>query len=264
MRKILIIFALMGAMLVSLCACENEIQTEEPENFVIALQKMKIEILLSMEDFLGSNRDCIEADNKILEENWAGANLNLVASRKKIQEGRKRIEAYMVSPNFIIDCLDNIIGDHDEMIEISNYSDISEDDKNKIVRLAISAAEDQFLLFGFIQSIIDLNAVREFDCYTDEEAKENLQEFWWQFQLNMECPETIEKQEIFILWAEKHADKFTVTEAFLEELNSLRKDDDMTSREYNKRWADFVYKFVFSDKTEVALATSVLNSFSFN
>lgn len=99
-----------------------------------------------------------------------------------------------------------------------------------------------------LQCFNNLYCIREFDELPDEEAAKSLKDYWWKFQFpeEVECPETINEEKLYLIWAKPFFDDFEQSEEFMMQLKGLREKDDLQSKDSNSAWAQFMEKFLFS------------------
>ncbi len=260
MKKMIAIVLIMS-MFMSFCACRNETQTGEDEE--LSSLEMELNTLLSLEDFIVSNRFVMSALLELKDSDIEEAKEYFTQAEKQIRLAQEKTKAYISSPNFVEDDIEELLVNYRATIEILNKGfNMSEEENEKLMELIIEGTSIQKRLMESVQSFSNLYTIRRFDKLPEEESNEKLEESWedFRFEENVECPKTIDKQELYLIWAEQFSKKdFRQEEVFINELEDLRENDNLASKDYNRKWAEFLEKFIFnSSSTETWVENSTL------
>lgn len=253
------------AIIMSFGSCTRGTQTEKSEERLAI--EMPLNLLLVLEkDFGPSNQLVIDALYKLAESNYKDARNDFYEAKSLIESAKERIKETISSPNAIEENIDKLLENYDKTIQLLNKEE-DIDESSEFLNLIDEGTFIQMFLMQAVQSLSNLYSIREFDHLPDEESKKMLEESWlsFRFESNIECPETIEKQELYLIWARQFAQKQDVIETseFINELEVLRKNDDLASKDCNQKWADFLTKFIIDSSTETWAENSAHVSYSY-
>ena len=231
------------------CYLFKQHTASKTNQYKIAVVEKEIAIRETLTYLHNSNKDTLDSLYAIKDEDFEKAILSLLASNKKLEKAYESLNLYMSSSNFISHAIEGTIYCQNSIIEILNDNNIPEYERDQLLsELSFISSELHLNSLKYTQCIIELNEIRKFNQYTDVEANQKLTETWRYFYFDIECPKSIEKQELYLLWANKYVPSYNQTDIFLKNLNSLRKNDNLTSEMYNKKWADFIYESIHSQK----------------
>lgn len=226
-----------------LCACGETKSNFNSENNDSILQ-MKINILEATIYLSDSNKAVLDSlyAMKAMDEETSLIRFN--EALKLVKETKTRIDDSISAPNFISKELEELEKNYEEtIILLSRLSELSEEEVNKVINLMVDGTSKHTLLLKSLNALSYLYEIRAFDQLPDDEA--NLKDSWWKFGFNsdIQCPETIDTQELYLIWARQYFDEFD-EDGFLEELRVLRENDDLSSSEYNRKWTEFIENFM--------------------
>lgn len=266
MTKKLISVVLMMVFLIGLCACEKksaneatgEVSLMESETSTISAflsdeiktenlsaKEMKLYVLMAMmEDWSQANVFATQAIQELGEAKFKDSKESHSKALEKIQLAKKRIQACIASPNLIESKFNEIEEDYSKII---GWLDDPETNVIKIMQAEYDLAEKENYVMDVLQCFNNLYCIREFDELPDEEAANSLKDYWWKFQFpeEIECPETIKEEELYLIWAKQFSGDFEQSEEFMTQLKTLRENDELGSKESNSSWALFIEIFLF-------------------
>lgn len=267
MTKKLISVVLMVVFLIGLCACgkksSNEttgavsltqIETSTISAFLsdeiktenLSAKEMKVYVMVAMmEDWSQANAFATQAIQEFGEVKFEESKESHSKALEKIQLAKKRIQACIASPNLIESKFNEIEEDYSKII---GWLDDPETNVIKIMQAEYDLAEKENYIMNVLQCFNNLYCIREFDELPDEEAANSLKDYWWKFQFpeEIECPETIKEEELYLIWAKQFSGNFEQSEEFMIQLKTLREKDDLGSKESNSTWAQLMEAFLFS------------------
>lgn len=259
--KKLIAIILTIAMIMSFYSCTKGTQKEKSEERLAIDMPLNILLVLE-EDLLPANRLAANASYKLAKSNYKGARNDFYEAKKSIESAKERIKETISSPNVIEESIDKVLENYDVILQLLEKNEPSDEVLLKILNENLYI---EYFLLQAVQSFSNLYSIREFDQLSDEEAKEKLKEVWWRFRFedDIECPKVIEKQELYLIWAKQFAQNQDIveTDEFKNELDQLRANDNLASKDYNKMWADFLKKFIIgssSNETGAEFSAPVL------
>lgn len=256
--KKLIVILLFLSLLMSLCSCKESESTNQTEELLSI--EMQLNLLLSLEDVNEANKLVIDGVLYLKQSNFKESKTKHEEALAKLNDVERKMESVIDSPNFIHTDIETLQEQFEKMIHILDKGmDMSVEEFDQLVLLEKEATMVQSELMMKVQCFSNLYTIRKFDELPDEEAKNELDEVWWEFQFDesIECPETINEEELYLLWARKFSENFSETEEFLNDLNRLREAEYLTSKSNNKEWCDFVETYILGTWTEAELTASV-------
>ncbi len=260
MKKI-IMSIIVTTMCIALCACGKTKQNSYSEYKLSTIQ-MKINIHEATIYLSDANEAVI---NSIYALEAMDGERTVVGFNKAlglIKDVKARVDNSISSPNFISKELGELEKNYDEtIILLSKFPELSEEEKDEVVNLIIDGTSKHILLLKSLNALSYLYEIRDFDQLSDDEAQSNLKDIWWKFGFNdnVECPETIDEQELYLIWANQFFEEFD-EDKFLEELQVLRENDNLSSQECNQKWTEFIENFI-SKAEESVLESDTLFSF---
>lgn len=169
-----------------------------------------------------------------------------------ISDAQMEIKNAIISPNFLEDGMQELQTNYKRTIEIvGNLSNASEQDLDEIKQLIEKGTYTHLDLLKCLQCFANLYSIRDFDSLPDKEAKKTLKETWWEFGFedSIECPKKIDEKELYIIWAEQFSGG-KVSQDMIDKIETLRKNDDLASKEYNKKWLELVREICGTDTLE--------------
>ena len=237
-RKVIIIILVLALMSVSLCACTEQKRDSKEQNEILLLN-MRISTFEATDDLINSNQCMIDLfyteDYKVAIEKSTEA-LNLLIDAKN------KMKDVISSHNFIIEEMERLQKNYERTVEIiKKMPNTSIEEVNELKNLMVEAANIHIYLLKCSQCFANLYCIRTFDRLSDENATEKLKETWWEFGFedSVKCPDTVNKQELYIIWAkqfsENEPDKITINK-----IEELRKNDNLTSKNYNTKWLELI------------------------
>lgn len=169
-----------------------------------------------------------------------------------VKDVKMIVDDSISSPNSISKELRELEENFEEtVILLSRLSELSEEEIYDLVNLIADGTSKHTLLINYLYSFSFLYEIRAFDQLPDDEAQSNLKDSWWMFGFNddIQCPETIDVQELYLIWAKQYFGEFD-EDNFLKELQVLRKNDDLSSPECNQRWIEFIENFILTNRSD--------------
>lgn len=242
-RFFMCIIAIISCM--SLCACAETKRSSDKEEYALMLN-MQISTFDATLDLADSNRYIMEA---LYAEDDKEAVDYIDKAVNELIEAEEKIGNVISSPNFIEEEMEKLQENYKKTTEaIQKFPDISDEEGALLEEGTIA----HVYLMKCFQAFANLYCIREFDKLPDEEANKTLKETWWEFGFedDIQCPDTIEKQELYLIWAEQHL-KEEVSQTIIREIENLRQKDDLTSKECNKEWMDLVQKICSTENRDV-------------
>lgn len=246
MKKI-IMSIIVAILCISLCACEKAKQNLNSEDKLSATAiQMKINIYEATIYLSDSNNDII---NSIYAMQAMDRETSIVCFKKALElvkDVKTRVDVSISSPNFISKELGELEEIYEEtIILLSRFSELSEEEINEVINLIEDGTSKHILLLKSLNAFSCLYEIREFDQLPDDKAQSSLEDSWWKFGFNdnIECPETIDEQDLYLIWAKQFFENFD-EDKFLEELQILRENDDLSSQECNQKWTEFIENFI--------------------
>lgn len=280
MTKKLISVVLFMAFLIGLCSCGKYLSKETTDEIsstenqtsptdIFSSDEIKTENLLPIEmqiyilqvlveDWPQANRFAITALEKIQDGNFEDSKEAYSKALAKMQLAKNKIKACISSPNLIESKFNEI---EEEYNKIIRWLDEPEENLMKVMETEIFIVEKEGNLINALQCFNNLYCIREYDNLPEDEAANSLEDYWMDFQFAeaIECPETIKEEELYLIWAKQFSNDFVKSEEFMAQLQSLRENDDMSSKECNAAWAQFMESFLFSSyQDEAAFAVSLI------
>lgn len=165
---------------------------------------------------------------------------------ESVKDTKTRVDVSISSPNCISEGLGELQENFEEtVILLSRLSELSEEECYNLLNLIDDGTYTHTLLIKYLYCFSFLYEIRTFDQLPDDEAQSNLKDSWWMFGFNddIQCPETIDVQELYLIWARQYFGEFDEDE-FLEKLQILRENDDLSSPKCNQRWTEFIENFI--------------------
>lgn len=231
---------------IALCACGEAKQNLDSEDRILAIQ-MKINLNKAVVYFSDSNTFIIDAVNAIIEmEDEERIRVCFKEALELVKEAKNIIDDSISCPNFISKKLGEIEENYEEtIILLERFSELSEEEMDEVVDFILDGSSKYVFLIKYLNAFSYLYAIREFDQLPDDEAQSNLKDSWWEFGFNedIECPETIDEQELYLMWAQRFFEKVD-EDKFMEELQVLRENDDLSNPDCNQKWTEFIENFI--------------------
>lgn len=222
----------------SLCACTGNKRSSDEHEEKILFFDMIINSLEANYNMGESNRYMIAAlqseDSKEAKEYIEKA-LNLVI------ESEEKMKTVISSPNFVEEELKKLQENYKETAKfIQKLPDLSEEEMIVFEEGTVTHVKllKCFTSFSFLYNI------REFDKMPEDEANKVFKEKWMDFgfEEDIKCPDTIEKKELYHIWARQWLEK-ELSDETIGRIETLRKNDNLISKECNKEWMDFINLF---------------------
>lgn len=133
---------------------------------------------------------------------------------------------------------------------------MSDVDLNRLLELGLTSSNCHYFLVQATYEFSTLYCIRD---YEHLDHYESLSQAWDEFGFDVPCPESIETQEIYIIWIKELLGKEDISDDVISQLEELRKNDDLSDSEYNVKWLEFVKDLIFS--IEKWASTGALNLF---
>lgn len=244
MKKI-IMSIIVTTMCIALCACGEAKQNPDTNARILAIQ-MKININEADIYLSDSNGAVIYSIKALKATDLETSILYFKKALELVKDAKIRVDASISSPNFISKELEELEENYEETISLlSKFSELSEEEIDEVIDLMADGTDKHILLLNSLYTFSCLYEIRDFDQLPDNEAQSTLKDSWWKFGFNddIECPETIDKQELYLIWARQFFEGFD-EDKFLEELQVLRENDDLSSSECNQKWTEFIENFI--------------------
>lgn len=244
MKKLIMSIVVVFTCLVVLCACSKTKQNFNSEDNGFSLQ-LNINILEATIYLSDSNKAVIDSIDAMESMDIETSLVRFEEALELVRETKTRVNASISAPNFISKELEELEENYEEtIILISRFSELSEE-VNEFVNLMVDGTYKHTLLVKALNALSYLYEIRKFDQLLADGSQSNLKESWWKFGFNsdIQCPETIEEQELYLIWARQYFDEFD-EDRFLEELKELRENDNLSSSEQNRKWTEFIENFI--------------------
>lgn len=252
--KRIMMFIIIVAMCLCLCSCKKEERDLVDHYDKITFLEMQISITKAAIDLSDSNHSIIQSlDASNMEEaiTYFSEGLNF------IKYAQKEVSDTISSPNFISDNLEELRENYERTLKLfEKFPDISEEEDIELVELVSEGTEQHVFLLKYVLCFVNLYRIRNFDKLPNAEARETMKETWWEFGFedDIKYDENINKQDLYLIWAAQFFDSFDEAE-FLEELQLLRDNDDLSSKDYNQKWAEFIENFISDTEKGNSIAT---------
>lgn len=251
MKKI-IMSIIVTTMCIALCACGKTKQNSASKDKISTIQ-MAINVHEATL-YLSDANEAVIASMKSLKANDESSSVSCFKEALKLVKYVKtKVDASISSPSFISKELGELEENYEEtIILLSRFSELSEEETDEFINLFNDGTSKHLLLLKALYSFSSLYEIREFDQLPDNEAQSTLKNSWWKFGFNddIECPENIDKQELYLIWAKQFFGEFD-EDKFLEELQILRGNDDLSSPECNQKWTEFIENFISKEEASV-------------
>ncbi len=133
----------------------------------------------------------------------------------------------------------------------NGYTNENVENYNTLMNSAININQ---CLYEYSQAFANLYNIRSFDISSGD-GVEGLEDNWWKFnfigfaELMPSDIESYDKTNLYTRWAFQFNENYEGTEEFDNELQNLRKNDELTP-EYNEKWCDFMRKYIFNQKID--------------
>lgn len=253
MKKI-IMSIIVTTMCIALCACGKTKQNSDSEDKLLTIQ-MKINI--------GEATMCLSDSNEaVIDSIYAikimDGETSLVCFKKALElvkEAKIKIDDSISSPNFISKELEDLEENYEETISLlSRFSELSEEEIDEVINLIVDGTSKHVILLKSLNAFSYLYEIRDFDQLPDNEVQSYLKDNWWKFGFNndIQCLETIDEQELYLIWANQFFEEFD-EDKFLEELQILRENDNLSTQECNQKWTEFIIENFISKAEERVL-----------
>ena len=229
---------------ISLSACGEAKQNLDSEDSMLSI-KMQINIEEANIALLESNETVVASLYAFLETDVETSEILLESALASVQDAKKRIDSSVSCPNSISKELSELEENYETTIVLlSKYSELSKKEKDEVINLMLNGSSIHLHLIEYITAFTNLYNIREFDQLPDDEA--NLKNSWWKFGFDndIQCTETIDKQDLYLIWGRQFFEGLDENE-FLEEINVLRENDDLSNPDVNQKWAEFIESFIF-------------------
>jgi len=201
---------------------------------------MKLETLESEVDLREANGCALKALYAIADiSQYEKYNNKAIELLIGVEENMKNVIA---SPNIFDEEIQALRKQFERAGEIlQKGSNKSEKELQEFFSIQKDAAVKHIYLIKCSAAFSTLYSIREFDSLPEDEAKEKLQEYWYEFRFDesIKCPETIDKVELYKLWARQYFIK-ELDQSMLERIHLLRADDKLTSKEHNAKWLELI------------------------
>ena len=243
--KRLIMSIIIATICISLCAYGEVKQNFHSKDKVLTLE-MKINIQEATFFLSNANESVIDSIYAIQVLDEEKSLICFKKALELVKDAKTRIDNSISSPNFISKDLGELEKNYEEtIILLSKFSKLSKQEIDEVTNLIIDGTSKHILLLKSLTALSYLYEIREFDQLPTDVAQSNLKDSWWKFGFNnnIQCPETIDEQELYLIWAKQYFDEFD-KDNFLQELQFLREDDNLSSPEYNKKWTEFIENFI--------------------
>lgn len=228
-------------MCIALCACGEAQNSNSDANARLLALQMKINISEAALLLYDSNTAVLGA---LYAEDQEESLVCFKKALELVKETRTRVDASISSPNFISKGLEELEENYEKTtILLSEYSELSEEKMDEFTNLIVDGGYKHIFLLKSLNALAYLNEIRDFDQSTDDEANIIDILLLLGFSTDIERPETIDEQELYLIWAEQFFGEFDEYE-FLKELRVLRENDDLSSTECNKKWTEFIENFI--------------------
>lgn len=128
---------------------------------------------------------------------------------------------------------------------LPRFLELSQEETDVAVSIMNEGAEKHIRLLKVLNASSFLYEIRDFDKLPDAEAQANLKERWemFNFEKDVECPETVDKQELYLIWARQYFEDLD-EEEFLTQLQILRENDDLGRADLNRLWTELIENFI--------------------
>lgn len=255
MKKSMLVIVMIIACL-CLYGCKGESRSSDEDKTALSTQKesssesesrltiltMKINAGEALMDLADSNGYMIESLKAIKTENNEEAINYGNKALDLVNDAAQKTKDVISSPNFLEENIKELQENYKRTMEIIEKSPgISEEEVEEFYDLLEKGSAIHLYLLKSYQSFVNLYSIRDFDSLPDKKARETLEETWWQFGFkdNVKCPDTIDKKELYLIWTKQYAGK-EPSQFIINEIEKLRNNDDMKSKDYNKKWIELV------------------------
>lgn len=242
-KVILFIIAIVAG--IAICTSISLNKKSKAEDELIALN-MKVNIEEATYYLTDANGEVIKSLYAIEEGDKEKSVDYFKKALELVKDAKKRVDVYIATPNFISKELGELEENFEEtLIILPKFLELSEEETDEAVSLMNEGTSKHIHLIKALNAFTYLYEIRTFDKLPNKEAQASLKESWWKFGFSddIQCPKKIDKQELYLLWARQYFEDFD-EDRFLTEIQLLRKSDDLSSIECNRRWTELIENFI--------------------
>lgn len=244
MKKI-VMSIIVASLCMSLCAC-GETKRDFDSKDELLMTQIKINIQEATIYLSGSNKVVIDSIYAITASDGETSLACLKKALELVKDVKTRVDNSISSPNFISKKLGELEKNYEETISLlSRFSELSEEEMDEVINLIKDGTPTHILLIKTLHAFSFLYEIRDFDQLPNDVARSNLKDSWWKFGFNddIQYQETIDEQELYLIWANQYFDEFD-KDTFLQQLQDLRENDNLSSAEYNRKWTELIENFI--------------------
>lgn len=247
--KKLVLALIAITLCISICSC----QESKPVMNSDALQ-MEINIQEATVYISDANKSVIDSLYAMKSVDGEASLACFKKALELVKDAETRVSNSISSPNFISEEFEKLEGNYEETLTyLARLSELSEEEMDEVINLMVEGTASHVFLLKSLSAFSFLYEIRRFDRLPDEEAQRSLKDSWWKFGFDddIQCPETIDKQDLYLIWAKQYFGEFD-KDTFLENLQILREGDDLlspadTQKEYNQKWTELIKKFIIPE-----------------
>lgn len=247
MKKAMAIIMIASLICVSLCGCKENNRASSESEELLALE-MKFYASEAALYVINSNKDMIYMFDALYIEDIEASVYCCNEALNLLVEADKKMKEVISSPSSIEEDMKKLQENYTRTIEIMNkFPNISGEEREEFHNLLAEGTYTHVYVEKCLYSFVMLYNIREFDSLPDDEAQEKLKESWVEFGFDtIECPDTIDEKELYLIWAKQYSDK-ELDQSTIDKIFELRENDNLTSKEYNKKWMELVQEICSTD-----------------
>ena len=248
-------------ILIFIILLSSECQQQQKQSDILTIEEeasIRSHILQSVEYISDANALVTNALECHLDENLEEEIEYYFRAIESLEMAKEEVRCFTPSSdNHINNTIKLLILEYQETIEATEdfITDFNFETMDKYYELMNVAVNTHFRLMEYSQAFANLYVIREYDRFSDKEARENLEAYWPDFnfvEADQFFPENLEKfdkKDLFIMWSKQFYTDFTESGDFNRDLEKLRKESAL-SLEANERWLDFCKQYIFNKEND--------------
>lgn len=221
---------------------EKDLEELDLDDLELGELKMQVHTLIVTTSLSLSNRCIIDAFSAQSRNEFK---TNMEQAVNLLNQCKQESEEFLPEENLLNSKLDSLIENYQATLtEVTGIKPQMTDEE--FANLAEEGTNLHFRVFSVMRCYTSLYGIRRYAQLSEEEAEENLDYYWEYFLLpdGFEKPEKLNKLEVYGMWLAIYFPDCFQEEEFLDELENLIINDDVTDKEMNLKWLNFIQKFL--------------------
>lgn len=242
-KRIMIVIGVLMCIIIVICYTNTKNVRNSSKNDKIVALDLEIASLECLSDLAESNRVIIEGLYCTTYEELAQC---YEEGQELLIQSQTKFKKAISSPNYLETKFKKLEDNYRKTTEIvREISESTEEDNGQIIDIIQTGTYEYISLFNDINCFASLYQIRRFYILPQEEMnwEEKFPEFL--FKKSVKCPpEITESDEMYWFWINQFSEKEIDKTKFLKDLHKLNENDNLASKKQNKKWVDFMEKYI--------------------